>query len=284
METVVGLAQGAGPLALLIGAFAGLAATEALWPRRPGPVGRARRWGANGALFLINGYLHALLAFAAALPMAVLAERAGWGLLQLATVPAWLAVPVAVVGTDLAFYGRHRLLHAVPALWRLHQVHHDDRAVDASTGFRFHPLEALLDLLTWSAVVLALGAPPVAVAVTKLLMITGNLFQHANLTLPPGLDRHLRRLVVTPDMHRVHHSRARAEADSNYGVIFPWWDRLFGSYRAQPSRGHRGMAVGVAGRNRPAQLALPGLLVAPFRPGLRYRAEEPATGEDRLAT
>lgn len=280
-EALVGLGQGNGPLLLLLGVFAGLAAGEALRPRRRGPVRRKSRWAANGALFLINGYLHALLAFAAALPVAVVAERNGWGLLHLAGAPAWLAVPLAVAAMDLVFYGRHRLLHAVGALWRLHQVHHDDRAVDASTGLRFHPLEALLDLATWSAAVLALGAPPAAVAVTKLLMITANLFQHANLALPAGLDRRLRRWLVTPDMHRVHHSRQRTEADSNYGVIFPWWDRLFRSYRAQPARGHRRMALGVAGRHRPSQLALPGLLAAPFR---ARPAGEGAAGGDGLAT
>ncbi|MFA9459534.1 sterol desaturase family protein [Thiohalorhabdus sp. Cl-TMA] len=259
------MSQGSWSWMVLAGVFAGLVAAEVLWPRRQGPLSRFVRWTSNGVLFLVNGHLQSLLGVLGAGSMALLAEQEGWGLFQLVQAPAWLAIPLCVAAADLLFYARHRLLHAFPLLWRIHQVHHDDSAMDASTGFRFHPLEAVLELLTSAGVVLLLGMPVVGVAVIQLLALVVNLFQHTNVRLPGRLDHCLRYLVVTPDMHRVHHSVVRAEADSNYGVVFPWWDYLFGSYRARPAAGHAAMTVGVRGREDPGDLALFGLLLAPFR-------------------
>ena len=280
MDSLVRFSQGSAPLTLLLGLVVTLATAEALWPRRPGAGPGPSRWANNAGLLVINAYVQALLALAGALPMALLAAQKGWGLFHLLSVPAWAAIPLAVAAMDLAFYGRHRLLHALPGLWRIHQVHHDDRAVDVSTGFRFHPLEAALDLLSWAGVTLLLGAPAASVALTKLLAIGINLLQHANLAIPARLDVPLRRVVITPDMHRIHHSVRGPEADSNYGVLFPWWDRLFGTYRPEPRGGHRGMTLGITGRINPRLEILPGQLLTPF---LESGNPNPGSGERRAA-
>jgi sterol desaturase/sphingolipid hydroxylase (fatty acid hydroxylase superfamily) len=202
---------------------------------------------------------------APAVAFAMLAAERGWGLLNAFSLPGWAAVLLAVVALDLAIYLQHVMFHAVPALWRLHRVHHADPDYDVTTGARFHPIEIVLSMLIKLAVIAVLGAPAAAVLVFEVLLNATAMFNHANLKLPELVDRVLRRFVVTPDMHRVHHSMEVAEANSNFGFNLPWWDRLFGTYRAQTRLPQESMAIGVAGLSQDQRcVRLTGLLALPF--------------------
>ena len=182
-------------------------------------------------------------------------------------LPFWLEVAIAVVVLDLVIYLQHVMVHAVPALWRLHRMHHADLDFDVTTGARFHPFEILLSVALKLGTVMILGPAALAVVIFEVLLNGTSMFNHGNLRLPAGLDRALRLLVVTPDMHRVHHSDIAAETNSNFGFNFPWWDRLFGTYRAQPELGHEAMTIGLDGFRDPAELHLHNLLLQPFRGG-----------------
>jgi len=170
-----------------------------------------------------------------------------------------------VIVLDLAIYLQHVLFHAVPVLWRLHRMHHADLEFDVSTGVRFHPIEILLSMGIKLGVVAALGTPAVAVLVFEVLLNATSMFNHGNVRLPARTDRVLRWIVVTPEMHRVHHSVVPRETNSNFGFNLPWWDRLFGTYRAQPAAGHEGMTIGIAQFRDPSELRLDRLLIQPFR-------------------
>src|SRR5215472_6634546 len=225
-----------------------LAAAEAAAPRRPRAIARSHRWLGNLALVVVDTIAVRAVPFVSAVAMAGLAETRGWGLLRtVGPVPAWLGIAASVVLLDLAIYLQHVLFHALPALWRLHRVHHTDPELDVTTGVRFHPVEILLSAGFKVAVVGVLGAPVAGVIAFEIVLNAGSLFSHANLRLPESADRVLRMVFVTPDMHRVHHSVDRVETDRNFGFTLSWWDRLFGTYRAQPRMGHEGMALGVAG-------------------------------------
>ena len=252
-------------LAVFLGVFAAVALWEALAPRRARAFPRRARWPHNIALVFLDNALVRVVAPGAAIAVALAAEAHGWGLLNAAALPAWLAIPLAVVALDLAIYFQHVMFHAVPALWRLHRVHHADLDVDVTTGARFHPIEILVSVAIKMAAVAAIGAPPVAVLVFEVLLNATAMFNHANGRLPLGVDRWLRLLVVTPDMHRVHHSIVYSETNSNFGFNLPWWDRLFGTYRAQPAAGHEAMTIGVGAFRTPADLRLDRLLLQPFR-------------------
>ena len=217
-------------------------------PRRARAVSRRGRWLTNIALVVLNTLVVRLALPVTAVGMAVIAEQRGWGLLHaIGPIPAVLAIALAVVLLDLAIYLQHVLFHAVPILWRVHRMHHADIDVDVTTGARFHPVEIVLSMCLKLASISALGAPPLAVLLFETLLNVGSLFSHANLRLPPGCDRVLRLLVVTPDMHRVHHSAWGVETNTNFGFTFPWWDHLCGTYRAQPAAGHETMTVGLTG-------------------------------------
>ena len=241
----------------------GLLLLERQRPRRPNPQ-RGLRWPTNFGLALING-LWPLLLPVALIGVAVQAQQSGWGLLARVEWPSWLELVLAWLVLDLAMYAQHRALHAVPALWRLHRVHHSDIEFDTSTGLRFHPLEILLSLLWKAGVVLLLGAAPLAVLVFEITLSAGALFSHANLRLRG--DAQLRRWIVTPDMHRVHHSPRREETDSNFSSVLSIWDRLFGSYRPQPAGGHTHTRIGLDGFREPAQQRTLALLLQPARSG-----------------
>jgi sterol desaturase/sphingolipid hydroxylase (fatty acid hydroxylase superfamily) len=246
-----------------------MAAWEVLAPRRGRKLPKALRWGNNIGLAALNTVLLRLLFPAAAVGMAALATQREWGLLNALDLPGWLQVPIAVVALDFAVWLQHVVVHAVPALWRLHRVHHADPDYDLTTGARFHPLEIVLSMLVKLATVAVLGAPVVAVIVFEILLNAMAMFNHANVRLPARVDRVLRRIVVTPDMHRVHHSVEDDETNSNFGFNLPWWDRLFGTYRDQPRGGHEGMTIGIRGYHRPQDVSwLPGLLALPFRGGV----------------
>jgi sterol desaturase/sphingolipid hydroxylase (fatty acid hydroxylase superfamily) len=255
-------------LVVFITAFLLLAGGEALIPRRARSVVRPWRWPTNLTLVALNTIIIRALLPLTAVGMAVIAEQRGWGLLHaLGPIPSVLAVPLAIVLLDLAIYLQHVLFHAVPILWRVHRVHHADIDVDVTTGSRFHPIEIFLSLVIKFATISALGASPLAVLLFEALLNVGSLFNHANLRLLPWLDRALRVVVVTPDMHRVHHSASGVETNTNFGFTFPWWDHLCGTYRAQPAAGHEAMTVGLTDFRDPKYLRLGITLLQPLLDG-----------------
>ena len=253
-----------------LGVFFGVFLLMALWewrsPRRVLSRSKVQRWGNNLGLLFTDILVVRLLFPAAAVGMALFAEAHGWGVLNLRDWPSALELVVALLVLDFAIWAQHVMVHAVPALWRLHRVHHADLDYDVTTGARFHPLEIVLSMLIKFAVILVLGPPLVAVVIFEVLLNATAMFNHANLRLPTGVDRVLRWLVVTPDMHRVHHSVEDDETNSNFGFNLPWWDRLFGTYRDQPRAGHEAMQIGIRGHDDPAEVArLDGMLLLPFR-------------------
>lgn len=265
--------------AIRLGAFLGVFTVMALWetvaPRRARAHGRRLRWPNNLGIVVVDTVVLRILFPTAAVGMALLAEQRGWGLLNALAAPAWIAVPAAVLLLDLAIYLQHVVFHAVSVLWRLHRMHHADLDIDVTTGLRFHPIEIVLSMGIKLAVVTALGAPAVAVLVFEVLLNATSMFNHANLRLPRPVDRALRWIVVTPDMHRVHHSVVVAETNSNYGFNLPWWDRLFGTYRDQPAAGHDGMTIGIERFRTTRDLWLDRMLLQPFRGDEGSRAAKP---------
>ena len=247
--------------------FASFAFWEASAPRRLRTLDRSQRWPGNLGVFAIDTLLVRVLFPTAAVGFALYAAARGWGLLGHAGLPAWLEIVATVLVLDLAIYAQHVLFHRVPALWRLHRMHHADLELDVTTGVRFHPIEILLSMLIKLGVIAALGAHPAGVLIFEVLLNATSMFNHANASMPRRLDAILRRIVVTPDMHRVHHSIVRAETDSNFGFNLPWWDRLFGTYRAQPAAGHDGMTLGIERFRSVRELRLDRMLAQPFRSG-----------------
>ncbi len=252
-------------LGIFLGVLVLVAAWEALSPRRVRSFSRWRRWPGNLGLVALNTVVLRLLFPAAAVGMAWYAREHGWGLFNAVQVPAALAVVATVVALDLLIYLQHVMFHAVPALWRLHRMHHADLDFDVTTGARFHPIEIVLSMVIKLAAVVVLGAPPVAVVIFEVALNATAMFNHGNLRLPLAVDRVLRLFVVTPDMHRVHHSVVPAETNSNFGFNLPWWDRLLGTYRAQPAAGHEAMTIGIEQFREAGDLRLDRMLAQPFR-------------------
>jgi sterol desaturase/sphingolipid hydroxylase (fatty acid hydroxylase superfamily) len=256
--------------AIRIGFFVAVFALVALWelvaPQRRLTVSKALRWSSNLGLVVLNTVLLRLMFPLAAVGMAALSAANGWGLLNHFNVPFWLAVPLAVMAMDFVIWLQHVMVHAVPVLWRLHRVHHADPDYDLTTGARFHPLEIALSMLIKIATIAVLGPPVLAVLIFEVVLNAAAMFNHGNIRLPVGLDRVLRWVIVTPDMHRVHHSVEEDETNSNFGFNLPWWDRLFGTYQAQPRAGQVGMTIGLKGHTDPREVArLDGMLLMPFR-------------------
>ncbi len=245
-----------------------MAVWEVLAPRRTQSVGRSKRWPSNLGIVVLDAAIVRVLFPTSAVAFALVAEASGWGLLNLWSISAWVTVPIAIVALDFFIFLQHVLFHAVPAFWRLHRMHHADLEFDFTTGVRFHPIEIALSMTIKLAIIAALGAPAVAVLIFEVLLNATSMFNHANVQLPVVVDRMLRRLVVTPDMHRVHHSVVVAETNSNFGFNLPWWDRLFGTYRDQPAAGHERMTIGVLEFRDPAELRLDRMLTQPFRAGV----------------
>ncbi|NVD43538.1 sterol desaturase family protein [Qipengyuania atrilutea] len=242
-----------------------LGIAEALFPRRQRAMPRRARWVTNTALIAIDTALLRLLLPVLALGMAVLAEQRGWGLFNAIAWPGWAEFLVSLVLLDMAIYWQHVATHRIPFLWRLHKVHHVDRDLDVTSGFRFHPLEIIGSMIWKLALVAALGAPVAAVFVFELLLNAGSMFSHANVRLPLRMDKVLRLVLVTPDMHRIHHSVIRRETDSNFGFSTSLWDRLFGTYREEPEHGHRGMTIGLETFQDERPQSLLQSLLIPFR-------------------
>jgi sterol desaturase/sphingolipid hydroxylase (fatty acid hydroxylase superfamily) len=257
-ETVIRLTVFFGVLAIVAGA-------EIAVPRRRLTISKLRRWASNLGIVFLNSLFVRLLLPATAAGFAVFATQHGWGVFNYFDVPVWVAVTASVVILDFAIYIQHVMFHAVPALWRLHRMHHADLDFDVTTGARFHPIEILLSMLIKFAVIAVIGAPAAAVIIFEVLLNATAMFNHGNFRLPAGLDRLLRLFVVTPDMHRVHHSIEDHETNSNFGFNLPWWDRLFGTYKDQPDAGHEAMTIGIRDYRKPALASdLPGMLILPF--------------------
>ncbi len=255
--------------AIRLGCFVGILALMATWeflaPRRKLVVKKPLRWASNLALVGLNSVLLRLAAPLSTVATAVVVSENGWGLLNQWPLPPWLALVLAVVALDLAIYLQHVLFHAVPILWRLHMVHHADLDFDVTTGLRFHTIEIFLSAVLRMGTVAALGAGPWSVVVFVVLLNATSMFNHGNIRLPRSADRLLRLVVVTPEMHRVHHSVLVRETNSNFGFNLPWWDFLFGTYRSQPERGHEEMTIGVGQlRDERRTQPLHRLLLMPF--------------------
>ena len=249
--------------------FLGILVIMAIWevvaPRRRQEIPRSLRWSNNLALVVVDTFVVRLAFPIVAVGLAILAAQRGWGLFNIFAVPAWAAIPLAIVTLDLVIYLQHVMFHAVPALWRLHRMHHSDLEFDVTTGLRFHPLEILLSMGLKLAVVAALGPPAIAVLIFEVLLNATALFNHSNVRIPLKLDRVLRLIVVTPDMHRVHHSILPTETNSNFGFNLPWWDRLLGTYHAQPRDGHDAMTIGIEQFRSRRDLWLDRMLIQPIQ-------------------
>ena len=264
----------AGEPAIRAGVFVGLLLAmmgwEVLAPKRPLRQGRALRWSGNlGAVvagsLLIRVVFHFAVTVGGATAVAGFAAGKGIGLFNVLAVPFPLAVVLSVLILDLVIYAQHVAFHHVPLFWRLHRMHHADLDIDATTGVRFHPFEFVISLAIKMAVILGVGAPALAVLIFEVLLNATSIFNHANVRMPAVLDRVLRRVLVTPDMHRVHHSIHAREHNSNFGFNLPWWDRLFGTYRAQPEEGHQGMTIGLSIFRDAKELRLDRMMLQPFR-------------------
>jgi sterol desaturase/sphingolipid hydroxylase (fatty acid hydroxylase superfamily) len=253
-------------IGFFIGTLAAMAAWEVLAPRRAPTIGKALRWSTNLGLVVLNALLLRVFLPLGATGMAAFAAANGWGALNHFEVAAWLAVPLAVIALDFAIWLQHVVMHAIPALWRLHRVHHADLDFDLTTGVRFHPIEIGLSMLIKFAVINLLGPPVMAVVIFEVLLNASAMFSHGNVRMPSALDRTLRWVVVTPEMHRVHHSVEDDETNSNFGFNLSWWDRWFGTYRDQPRAGHEAMTIGIHAHRDAHEVArLPGLLALPFQ-------------------
>ena len=250
-----------------LAAFLGILVTIAVWevisPRRRQEVPRLLRWSNNLAVVVIDTIMVRLAFPVLAVGLALMAEERGWGLLNVLRPPQWFGFAASVLALDLAIYLQHVMFHAVPALWRLHRMHHADLDFDVTTGLRFHPGEILLSMGIKLAVVAALGPPAAAVLVFEVLLNATAMFNHGNIRLPLPADRILRWIVVTPDMHRVHHSIRPEETNSNFGFNLPWWDRLLGTYRAQPAAGHAAMTIGIDRFRTRRDLRIDQMLIQP---------------------
>jgi len=252
-------------MACFVGVLGLMAVWEHLARRRRPSQSKPRRWTVNFGIVVMDSLMLRLLFPMLAVGFADIAHAAGWGLLNRIAWPGWIEILLAIVLLDLAIYAQHLAMHRIPVLWRLHRMHHSDLDFDTSTALRFHPLEIALSMLLKLGLVWLLGPAAVAVLLFEVVLNASALFNHGNVRLPRRVDAYLRRLIVTPDMHRVHHSVRREETNSNYGFNLSFWDRLFGTYRDQPADGHEGMVIGLDEYRDPGELGLLGLMLQPFR-------------------
>jgi len=272
-------------LTCFIVVFALVAYAETVVPRRALTVAKPERWFNNLAIIALGSIVIKALFPLAATGVAVAAETHNWGLFNQLQWPLWSRIMVSILLLDLVIYLQHLMFHAVPLLWRLHMVHHADLDLDVSSGLRFHPLEIVISMLIKMTVVAALGVPVLAVVLFEITLNATAMFNHGNLHLPQQVDGILRWLTVTPDMHRVHHSVLIRETNSNFGFNFPWWDRMFGTYRAQPAAGHTAMTIGIGPFRTTKQVTLLRLLILPFgkeegRYSLKHIGGDPPTPSD----
>ena len=255
--------------AIRLGFFSGILGIMSLWelaaPRRVLTVPKLLRWINNIGIVVINSFLLRIIFPSAAMGVSVFAQKHGWGLFNHFRLPYWVAVVLSVVALDFIIYLQHVMFHAIPVFWRIHRMHHTDLDFDVTTGIRFHPMEILLSMLIKSAGVVVLGPPVLGVIIFEVALNATSMFNHSNVRMLRGVDRIFRWFVVTPDMHRVHHSIEERETNSNFGFNLPWWDRLLGTYRNQPRMGYEGMTIGLEEfRDKKRCVMLPGMLSIPF--------------------
>jgi sterol desaturase/sphingolipid hydroxylase (fatty acid hydroxylase superfamily) len=251
-------------LGFFAGIFLAVALVERVNPRRPLTTTKSTRWFSNIGIVVMNTVLLRLLFPIGAIGVALWVETQGWGLFNTVAWPFMLEVALSVIFLDFIIYLQHVMFHAVPVLWRLHMMHHADMDYDVTTGTRFHPIEILISMVIKVSVIALIGAPALGVILFEILLNGTAMFNHGNFYIPLGLDRVLRLFVVTPDMHRVHHSVFPSETNANFGFNLPWWDRLLGTYKAQPTKGHDGMTIGLNQFRDPSRLRLGHLLIMPF--------------------
>lgn len=254
---------------LRFGVFAGILLILILWelisPRRDLRTAKSGRWITNLGISAIDTITLRLIFGAGAYGLAVVGSEKGWGLFHHIQMPTWTVVVLSVLLLDFVIYLQHVVFHAIPLFWRIHRVHHTDLDLDVTSGIRFHPIEIVLSMCIKAALVLALGIPALAVLIFEVILNAASMFNHGNIGIPLGVDRIVRLFVITPDMHRVHHSVIIKETNSNFGFSHPWWDRLLGTYRASPEKGHLDMVLGLANYRDEKKLGLPSLLMIPFR-------------------
>jgi sterol desaturase/sphingolipid hydroxylase (fatty acid hydroxylase superfamily) len=266
-------------LAVFLGVFTAVAIWESLSPRRKLDTSKNLRWISNISVTLIGTAV--VRGLFPVLAVTFAANESTMGLLHQIPLPFFVRVVIGVLALDLIIYGQHVMFHSIPLLWRLHMMHHADLDMDVTTGLRFHPVEIVLSMGIKLAAILLVGPPVLAVILFEILLNATSMFNHGNIRMEAGLDSLLRLFVVTPDMHRVHHSVVILETNSNFGFNLPWWDRLFGTYRAQPAAGHDDMVLGLSQFRNPQRLTLPWLLALPFigktgsYPMLLHRGREP---------
>ncbi len=251
-------------LGFFFGVFFLIAVWEFLSPKRVLTTSKVVRWISNMGIVFINTLSLRILFPVLAINVAVMAQENGWGLLNNINFPGWFSVLAGVLLLDMIIYLQHVMFHAIPAFWRLHMMHHADLDYDVTTGLRFHPIEIILSMVIKLATVAALGPSVLAVLIFEVILNATAMFNHSNIKLPLSIDKYLRFLIVTPDMHRVHHSVIIRETNSNFGFNFPWWDRLMGTYRDQPEAGHEGMTIGLSQFRDAKRLTLQWMLALPF--------------------
>lgn len=251
-------------LGIFLGLFIAIAVAETIFPRRVRSYPKSTRWFNNLSITFLNTITLRLLFPLVPVGFAAYSTEKGFGILNNLDFPFWIKIVVSVIILDFIIYLQHFIFHSLPLLWRLHIVHHTDRDFDITTGLRFHPIEIIMSMFIKLLAVYALGPPAIAVLIFEILLNGTTMFNHGNIHIPLGVDKILRLFVVTPDMHRVHHSVIMRETNSNYGFNLPWWDRLLGTYRPQPALGHEGMTIGVGWLREAKRLTLPWLLAMPF--------------------
>ncbi|MCF6150316.1 MAG: sterol desaturase family protein [Candidatus Kuenenia sp.] len=261
-------------IVIRLGFFLGILGVMTLWewvaPRRVLAISKPLRWSNNIGIVIINSFLLRIIFPSAAVGMAVFAKKHGWGLFNHMHLSYTVAVIISVVAMDFFIYLQHVMFHAVPVFWRIHRMHHADLDFDVSTGIRFHPIEILLSMLIKFAGIVVMGTPLLSIIIFEVALNATSMFNHGNVRMFYGIDRILRWFVVTPDMHRVHHSAEKHETNSNFGFNLPWWDYLLGTYRNQPRMGHEGMVIGLHDfRDKKRCVMLPGMLAIPFQ-GIKY--------------
>ncbi len=251
-------------LGFFLAVFAFTAAWEAVAPRRVLNAPKGVRWVNNLAITFLDSAVARWSFPVSAVGIALLSREHGWGALNYTEMSPWLSGIIAIVMLDLAIYTQHFLFHKIPFFWRFHRMHHTDLDIDVTTGARFHPVEIILSMGIKSAIVVVIGGPAWSVLAFEVLLNATSMFNHGNILINRRIDRILRLCVVTPDMHRVHHSVITRETDSNFGFNLPWWDRLFGTYLDQPAAGHEGMKIGLANYRERKWLTLPWMLIVPL--------------------
>lgn len=257
------------PSWIRLGCFVGVLLLCTLWenvlPRKVLTVSRAFRWVNNLSLVALNSVVIALVMPIAAFQAAVIASEHQWGLFQLLSFPDWLNVLLSIVLLDFIIYVQHVIFHRVPVLWKLHRMHHADLDIDVTTGARFHPIEILISMVIKIAAVFMLGVSPIAIVMFEIILNASAMFNHSNAKLALPVDAWLRKAIVTPDMHRVHHSVIPRETHSNFGFFLSVWDRMFSTYRAQPELGHEHVVIGLPDIRDKQEQRLDKLLTQPFR-------------------